>query len=89
MDRSQLGIIKDECPSQLLRRAELPIVHAQIPKTASQSARNSSIKPRRMTNIFRTTIHGLGDLRLDESGMKFLAIIWSDGLPKSLLFTFA
>jgi len=42
-----------------------------------------------MTNIFRTTIHGLGDLRLDESGMKFLAIIWSDRLPKNLLFTLA
>src|ERR1700731_5046781 len=88
MDRSQLGIIKDECPSQFLRRAELPIVHAQIPRTASQSARNSSIKPRRMTNIFRTTIHGLGDLRLDESGMKFLSIIWGDGLLKNLMFTF-
>ena len=89
VDRSQLGIIKDECPSQLLRRAELPIVHAQIPKTTSQSARNSSNRPRHMTNIFRTTIHGSGDLRLDESGMKFLAIIWGDGLLKNLLFTLA
>src|ERR1700674_3627323 len=89
VDRSQIGIIKDECPSQLLRRTELPIVHAQIPRTASQSARNNSTKLTHMTNIFRTTIHGLGDLRLDESGMKFLATIWGDGLLKNLLFTFA
>jgi len=72
-----------------LRRAELPIVHAQIPRTRSLHARNSSTKPRRMTNVFRTMMHGSRNLRLDESGMKFLAVIWSDGLPKSLLFTFA
>src|ERR1700716_2706966 len=82
MDRSQLGIIKDECPSQFLRRTELPIVHAQIPRTTSLHARNSSIKPRRMTNIFRTMIRGSRNLRLDESGMKFLAIIWNDGLSE-------
>jgi hypothetical protein len=36
-----------------------------------------------MTNIFRTMMHGSRNLRLDESGMKFLAIIWSDGLAKA------
>jgi hypothetical protein len=30
VDRPQLGIIKDVCSPQLLRRAELPTVHAEF-----------------------------------------------------------
>src|SRR6202011_4272147 len=39
----------------------------------------AQLKPRHMTNIFRTAIHGSRNLRFDESGMKFLTIAWSDG----------